>query len=82
MEQKTELNLIIPIAISAAIHALLIILFLYNGIDRLNNEVGYIPGNVVSCCRLHNEWKRAMTEKAFIETIHRTSEFLKKKGLK
>lgn len=33
MEQKTELNLIIPIAISAAIHALLIILFLYNGID-------------------------------------------------
>ncbi|MBP7901391.1 MAG: energy transducer TonB [Spirochaetes bacterium] len=33
MEQKTELNIIIPIAVSAAFHALLVILFLYHGMD-------------------------------------------------
>lgn len=33
MEQKTELNIIIPIAISAAFHALLVILFLFHGMD-------------------------------------------------
>lgn len=29
----------------------------YNGIDRVQNNVGYIPGNVVACCRWCNHAK-------------------------
>lgn len=50
----------------------------YNGIDRLNNKIGYIKGNVVACCRIHNEWKRAMPVKQFIDLIHKTSKHLSK----
>jgi len=38
----------------------------YNGIDRLKNEVGYVAGNVVSCCGSHNRMKGTMTYEAFI----------------
>lgn len=31
--------------------------FSYNGIDRLDNDVGYIVGNVVPCCRECNWMK-------------------------
>ena len=28
--------------------------FIYNGIDRINSSLGYIDGNVVSCCKQCN----------------------------
>ena len=31
-----------------------------NGIDRLNNNLGYITGNVVSCCRICNFMKNSL----------------------
>lgn len=41
-------------------------LFLYNGIDRLNNGVGYVLGNVVACCGVHNKMKGTMPHDEFV----------------
>jgi hypothetical protein len=38
----------------------------YNGIDRVDNNLGYIPGNVVSCCKECNFAKRKMSHDDFI----------------
>ncbi len=40
--------------------------FIYNGIDRLNNMLGYVSGNVVSCCGIHNRMKGTMSHDEFI----------------
>lgn len=53
--------------------------YFYNGLDRVDNTKGYVRDNVVPCCRLHNEWKRAMPVKDFIKIIHKTSAYLKSK---
>lgn len=54
--------------------------YIYNGLDRLDNDVGYTALNVVPCCRVHNEWKRAMSYKTFVELVHKTSNFLKREN--
>jgi hypothetical protein len=41
-------------------------LFLRNGIDRLDNTIGYIEGNVVSCCDICNYSKHT---KGYIEFL-------------
>jgi len=38
----------------------------FNGIDRLNNDKGYILNNCVPCCRMCNSMKHATTENQFI----------------
>jgi hypothetical protein len=40
--------------------------FIYNGVDRLNNSGGYVPGNVVSCCGTHNQMKGTMSYEQFV----------------
>jgi hypothetical protein len=37
----------------------------YNGIDRVNNNFGYIKGNVVTCCRECNRMKRCLSVEEF-----------------
>ena len=37
----------------------------YNGIDRMNNTIGYIPENCASCCRDCNIAKHTMSVKEF-----------------
>jgi hypothetical protein len=32
-------------------------IYLYNGIDRVDNELGYLPDNCVSCCKVCNQIK-------------------------
>lgn len=44
---------------------------LYNGIDRVNNELGYINGNVVTACRICNQAKHQMTKTSFLDWIVR-----------
>ena len=39
--------------------------YVYNGIDRINNELGYITENCVPCCYVCNLMKRGVTEKDF-----------------
>ncbi len=43
--------------------------FLYNGIDRVNNERGYEEENVVSCCQLCNNGKYTLTVTEFLAWI-------------
>lgn len=40
--------------------------YTYNGIDRMDNSVGYIIGNCVSCCNTCNKMKRANDVDLFI----------------
>lgn len=46
-----------------------------NGVDRKNNESGYIMSNCVSCCSQCNYMKGSLTENEFIETCKRVSEY-------
>lgn len=41
--------------------------YVYNGIDRMNNDVGYVPSNCVSCCWKCNRAKGKMPYQEFID---------------
>lgn len=42
---------------------------LYNGLDRIDSDIGYKSGNVVPCCRACNVAKLAMSQEDFKEHI-------------
>lgn len=44
-----------------------------NGIDRLDNSIGYQAENVVTCCKDCNYAKRALTERQFIDLCERVT---------
>jgi len=46
----------------------------YTGIDRINNEVGYIAGNIVPCCSKCNYAKRDMSYNEFIAWARKLNE--------
>lgn len=41
------------------------------GLDRVDNEQGYVHGNVVSCCAVCNYMKRGLTYAAFVAQCRR-----------
>lgn len=48
----------------------------YNGIDRVDNDIGYVETNVVTCCAICNRMKRDLSKDEFfehVETIFRFS---------
>jgi len=49
--------------------------FLWNGIDRIDNDLGYITGNVVPCCKLCNFAKKDMPYGEFMAWIARLTEY-------
>jgi hypothetical protein len=51
---------------------------LFNGIDRINNSIGYIKENCVSCCSICNRAKRDMLLEDWKLWINRITEFNKK----
>lgn len=48
--------------------------FLYNGIDRVDNNLGYTSNNVVPCCKTCNFMKKDMPQNEFIDWIKRVYE--------
>jgi hypothetical protein len=45
--------------------------YVYNGLDRLDSQKGYLPDNVVPCCRRCNLAKGTSTAQEFRNWIHR-----------
>ena len=52
--------------------------FVYNGIDRVNNSIGYVLENVVACCKVCNSAKRTMNQEEFISWTHRVADYTRK----
>ncbi len=49
--------------------------FVYNGVDRKNNDLGYIEGNVVTCCGFCNLLKRHHSYEDFLGFIFRAGSY-------
>lgn len=47
----------------------------YNGIDRKNNTLGYLPDNVVPCCKTCNWAKGKKSYEEFMEYLRRVVNF-------
>ena len=45
--------------------------YVYSGVDRIDNSLGYISGNVTACCRVCNKMKGTMTVECFIESCEK-----------
>jgi 5-methylcytosine-specific restriction endonuclease McrA len=45
--------------------------YTYNGIDRVDNELGYILENCVTCCKACNRLKGWLSEDVFLATVER-----------
>jgi len=45
--------------------------YIYNGLDRIDNEKGYIFNNVVSCCKFCNQAKSNFTLQEFKDWVER-----------
>ena len=43
--------------------------YIYNGVDRFNNDIGYVFENCVPCCWICNYMKRDKTVEQFLEHI-------------
>ena len=44
-----------------------------SGIDRVNNTIGYVYDNCVSCCWRCNKWKHTMSDTEFIDHANKIS---------
>lgn len=53
--------------------------FKHNGLDRVNNDLGYIESNVVSCCITCNKGKSSLTITEWKEYLERLYSFMKNK---
>lgn len=47
--------------------------FVYNGIDRKNNSIGYIIGNCISCCKFCNRAKDVDSEAIFLNKVRKVA---------
>jgi len=52
-------------------------IYLYNGIDRVDNNKGYTKENSIPCCMTHNYMKGSLTQQEFLEAVASISNHLK-----
>lgn len=50
--------------------------FIYNGLDRVDNNIGYNISNSVTCCTTCNWMKRTMNKNDFIKHIKKISNYV------
>ncbi|MEK9207492.1 MAG: hypothetical protein AAB922_03355 [Patescibacteria group bacterium] len=50
--------------------------FIYQGIDRIDNDIDYVPFNCIPCCNICNKAKRNMDYLDFVSWIKRSSKNL------
>ncbi len=43
---------------------------LYNGLDRVDNALGYTPDNIVTCCKHCNRAKMSLSKNQFLQLIN------------
>jgi hypothetical protein len=48
--------------------------FVYNGLDRVDNSLGYIQDNCVPCCGICNNMKGTMTREEFVVCVRRIAD--------
>jgi len=48
--------------------------FWYNGVDRVDNSLGYTSGNCVACCATCNLMKRGMSVTDFVSHAKKITE--------
>jgi len=53
--------------------------FLYNGVDRIDNKIGYEDKNVVPCCMKCNFMKKDMQLVDFLKQVERIADHVKKR---
>ena len=51
--------------------------YTYNGVDRIDNNLGYVLGNVVPCCGVCNKMKAVLSQGSFLYQIRRVANHLK-----
>jgi len=54
--------------------------FVYTGLDRIDNNVGYTRQNVVPCCIICNRAKNSMAFKDFIDWLNRLTDYRQRMG--
>jgi hypothetical protein len=54
--------------------------YLYNGIDRTENDLGYTLKNCVSCCGVCNDMKRTRSTKDFLEACFAVFNYQKQRA--
>jgi hypothetical protein len=50
--------------------------YIYNGIDRLNKNKGYIIQNCVSCCKICNRAKSDMTYNKWLKYLKNLKNYI------
>lgn len=50
-------------------------IFIHNGIDRLDNTKGYVKGNCVSCCKICNKAKHALSLEEFTKWLDQITRY-------
>lgn len=53
--------------------------FTYNGMDRVNSNMGYFKKNCVPCCKHCNSAKSSMSQKKFLELIEKIHNYQESK---
>ena len=54
--------------------------YLYNGVDRKDNSLGYTVANTQPCCGICNQAKHTLTEDQFLNWVDRISTFQRNKN--
>lgn len=49
--------------------------YTHNGIDRVNNDRGYEPNNVVACCEICNRMKLTLSKEEFLNHVQKIHEW-------